>query len=80
MKKENPNIFKLVIYLYNTEKSNTFKTTHSFEQVKTIEEAFETIETFFSDNSKRVGGKIVYSDIKLAYYNGKLIVKEGKVL
>ena len=79
-RKKSSNIFRLVVYLHNTERSKVFKTTHSFINVKTVDDAFNIIETFFTSNSKRVEGETVYNDINIAYYNGKLIVKEGRVL
>lgn len=80
MKKNNSNIFRLVVYLNNKDHSRDFKTTHSYKDVKTIDDAFSIIDTFFSSNSKHIEGNTIYSDVNFAYYNGKLFIKDGKTL
>ena len=37
----------------------------------------QVVETVFDKNIVRRGDSVFYDGIKLAYYNGKLIIKDG---
>lgn len=77
-----PNMNKVTIYLVNPIRkgsttgrgSKDFKTTHTFKDVKTFEEAFETINQFAQG---RIDGELSYYQIKKAYYNGQLLISDG---
>ena len=79
MKKKNNNIHRLVVYLYNPVRkgsttgrgSKDFRTTNTFNNVETIHEALEIINRF-------TDGYENFSLIKKAYYNGEVIISDGK--
>jgi len=80
-----PNMHRVTVYLYNPPRkgaisgrgSKDFKTTHTFKEIKTLEQTMELINQFAES---RVGGNLSYSLIKKAYFNGSLIVSEGNLL
>jgi len=80
--KVSPNMHRIVIHLYNPPRkggntgkgSKDFKTTHTFNDVKTFEEAFEIINRFAEG---KADGHINYSMIKKAFYNGVVLVSDG---
>lgn len=82
-KKVSPNMQKVTIYLYNPPRkgyskgAKDFKTTHSFNEIPTLERAMEVINQFAEN---REGGMLSYALINKAYYNGKLIINKGKVI
>jgi hypothetical protein len=80
--KISPNMHRVTVYLYNPVRkdsstgkgSKDFKTTHTFNEVKTFEEAFGIINQFAEGGRD---GHMNYSRIKKAYYNGKPIISDG---
>jgi len=83
--KVNPNMHRVVVYLYNPIRkgsptgkgSNDFKTTHTFKDVNTIDHAISIINEFAENHSD---GGIKYSVIKKAYYNGRLLINDRIVV
>ena len=80
--KVSPNMHRVVVHLYNPPRkgvntgkgSKDFKTTHTFNDIKTFEGAFEIINHFAEG---KADGHINYSMIKRAYYNGAPLVSDG---
>ena len=83
--KISPNMHKVTVYLHNPPRkdsvtgqgSKDFKTTHTFKDVMSFEEAFSIINQF---SDCRGDGTVNCGRVKKAYYNGKLIISDGKWL
>lgn len=74
-----PNIHRLVVHLYNPPRKGTstgkgsrdFKTTHTFKEIKTLEEALQIIDQFTEGRMDN------YSMIKKARYGDVCLVSDG---
>lgn len=81
--KLSPNMHRVTVYLYNPARkgssmgkgSKDFKTTHAFKGIETLDKAVEVINLFAEGRSD---GRMNYSMIKKAYYNGKYIIHNGE--
>lgn len=74
---KNANQWKLTIYRKNSQSSSTFRTTLSYKNIKTIDEVFQIIENVVGNDVKYYKGNKFYDGVKLAYWNNKLIVRNG---
>jgi len=78
-----PNIHRVTVQMYNPPRkgvttgkgSKDFKTTHTFNNIKTSEEALDVINRFAES---RIGGNLSYSLIKKVYYNSEILVLDGQ--
>lgn len=80
-----PNMHRVVVYLYNPARkdsltgkgSKDFRTTYTFKDVMTIDEALIILKQF---EECRGDGSVNCGKIKKAFYNGKLVISDGKFL
>lgn len=77
-----PNMHRVTVYLYNPARkgsltgrgSKDFVTTHTFNEINTLEKAVAIINQFAES---RNDGRMNYSMIKKAQYNGEFIIYDG---
>ena len=79
------NVHKLTIYLINPPRdstcprgSNTFKTTYNYKDIMSLDNALNFINESFASYSSE--GTTSYTKIKKAFYNGHLLIDNGKLL
>lgn len=61
-----PNTYRLTVHYINTEGKKDFVTTRTFKDVKTYDEAMLLIDNI--------------SDVRLAFWNNRLIAKDGQLI